>query len=370
MSGFPILDLVVGLIFIYFLLGIICSSATELWFSMLRTRARLLEQWVKTIFDRQSLDSQGNPALNADGSPVTLGQAIIDHCMTTVLSKKGKSTSYISAENFVSALLDKITITPAASPPTSASPPVGNQTQLPPKDLPAYMEAISNSSAISGELKRTFILYANEATQTYEAIKAIPGATNVITQVKSEFDLFRDKLEDWYNMSSDRLSGKLKRTKVIPTTLILAIIVTICSNSDSIRITKYLFDHKENAKEFADKALSSLDNYKERIENIKINDTTTTRDPMTIAKLDTSLSHVKQDIDSFKDAIPDDFPMGWENDKGKTEPVNWLTRIVGWIVTILAICLGAPFWFDILNKIANLRGTGPKPSTTTTDAGK
>jgi hypothetical protein len=193
MSGFPILDLVVGLIFIYFLLGIICSSATELWFSMLRTRARLLEQWVKTIFDRQSLDSQGNPALNADGSPVTLGQAIIDHCMTTVLSKKGKSTSYISAENFVSALLDKITITPAASPPTSASPPGGNQTQLPPKDLPAYMEAISNSSAISGELKRTFILYANEATQTYEAIKAIPGATNVITQVKSEFDLFRDK---------------------------------------------------------------------------------------------------------------------------------------------------------------------------------
>jgi hypothetical protein len=25
--------------------------------------------------------------------------------------------------------------------------------------------------------------------------------------------------------------------------------------------------------------------------------------------------------------------------------------------------MGAPFWFDILNKIANLRGTGRKPAS-------
>ena len=81
MSGFPILDLVVGIIFIYFLLSIICSSAAELWFSLLKTRARLLEQWVRKIFDKPALDSQGNPALNPDGSIVTLGQSIIDHCM-------------------------------------------------------------------------------------------------------------------------------------------------------------------------------------------------------------------------------------------------------------------------------------------------
>jgi hypothetical protein len=24
--------------------------------------------------------------------------------------------------------------------------------------------------------------------------------------------------------------------------------------------------------------------------------------------------------------------------------------------------LGAPFWFDLLNKISNVRGSGPKPS--------
>lgn len=365
MSGFPILDLVVGMIFIYFLLSIICSSAAELWFSILRTRARLLEQWVKHIFDKPALDSQGNPALNSDGSAVTLGQSIIDHCMTTVLSQKGKSTSYISAENFVSALLDKITITPAAS----ASPPTGNQIQLPPKDLPAYIEAISNSTVISGELKRTILAYANEAKQAYETLKIIPGAASTITKVKSELDQFHDKLETWYNSNSDRLSGKLKRTKVLPTTFVLAVLITIFSNADSIKISKYFFDHKEQAKEFADKALSSLDNYKERIENIKAVDSLGhDHDTVTIARLETSLSNVQQDIKNMKEELPPELPWGWQNHPFDSS--FKLLSIVGWIATILAICLGAPFWFDILNKIANLRGTGPKPSTNPDNSGK
>lgn len=33
----------------------------------------------------------------------------------------------------------------------------------------------------------------------------------------------------------------------------------------------------------------------------------------------------------------------------------------GWLLTIVAVSLGAPFWFDVLMKIANLRANGPKP---------
>src|SRR5215218_9088524 len=110
MSGFPILDLVIGIIFIYFLLSIICSSAVELWLSVRRARAKLLEQWLRRIFDSQALDSQGVLKVDGKGKPVTVGQEIMDHCMVTGLTKRGKSGSYISAETFVSALLDKITI--------------------------------------------------------------------------------------------------------------------------------------------------------------------------------------------------------------------------------------------------------------------
>ena len=35
--------------------------------------------------------------------------------------------------------------------------------------------------------------------------------------------------------------------------------------------------------------------------------------------------------------------------------------VLGWLFTALAASLGAPFWFDLLKKAANLRATGPNP---------
>jgi hypothetical protein len=35
--------------------------------------------------------------------------------------------------------------------------------------------------------------------------------------------------------------------------------------------------------------------------------------------------------------------------------------ILGWLITALAISLGAPFWFDLLNKFINLRNAGKNP---------
>ena len=85
MSSFPILDLVVGIIFVYLLLSIITSSAVELWFSILKTRARLLEQWLVRIFNLPALSSSGVPLTAANGQPVSLGREIMNHCMVTVL---------------------------------------------------------------------------------------------------------------------------------------------------------------------------------------------------------------------------------------------------------------------------------------------
>lgn len=39
----------------------------------------------------------------------------------------------------------------------------------------------------------------------------------------------------------------------------------------------------------------------------------------------------------------------------------WLWSIPGWLITALAITLGAPFWFDLLGKLISMRSTGKKP---------
>ena len=34
---------------------------------------------------------------------------------------------------------------------------------------------------------------------------------------------------------------------------------------------------------------------------------------------------------------------------------------IGWILTVIAISIGAPFWFDTLNRFMNIRSAGRAP---------
>jgi hypothetical protein len=54
-----------------------------------------------------------------------------------------------------------------------------------------------------------------------------------------------------------------------------------------------------------------------------------------------------------------DFSSQWKN--------NWFWKIIGMILTVLALQVGSTYWFDMLNKVVNLRGTGKKPVSTKTD---
>lgn len=55
----------------------------------------------------------------------------------------------------------------------------------------------------------------------------------------------------------------------------------------------------------------------------------------------------------------------------KTLPIGWSTgaaagglgaaQVIGWLLTASAALFGAPFWFDILQRLVQLRSTGPKP---------
>jgi hypothetical protein len=171
MSGFPILDLVVGMIFVYFLLSIISSSAVEIVLTAKKVRAKVLEKWLYNLFDKQ--------ITQADGTTLSLGQAIMDHCSVTALSKAGKSPSYIDAKNFASALLEKITFDPAN-----------------PKSIPANMDAliekVKSTDILSTEFQRVLIAYALEARDTYQALSE---------KTVSEFQLFKSKIETWYDSS-------------------------------------------------------------------------------------------------------------------------------------------------------------------------
>ena len=360
MSSFPILDLVVGMIFIYFLLSIICSSAVELWFSLRKTRAKILEEWLVTIFNSPALDPNGQ----AKAGQATVGQAIMDHCITTALSKKNSSTTYIDPENFVSALLDQITLVKKDKGVDDG------QVQMPPQDLNGYITAIQNSTAISGELKRSFLSFAYQAQAATSLLQNIPAVANVAATIKSDIDQFRERLEHWYDTTSERLTSAMKRKKVMPATFIGGLVLTIALNADSVAISRYLYSHPEESKKFADKAMNDFQNFRTRVDSLdkKVNKSDTTRPNK--AELMAKTEKLEKDITLRTNAVPPALPLGWNGESHRFKDgfltglgASIATHWIGWSASILAICLGAPFWFDILNKIANLRSTGPKPST-------
>jgi hypothetical protein len=48
-----------------------------------------------------------------------------------------------------------------------------------------------------------------------------------------------------------------------------------------------------------------------------------------------------------------------------TDPYGWVIKVIGMLITGLAAAQGAPFWFDVLKKMVNVRSSGPNPAEQT-----
>ena len=70
-----------------------------------------------------------------------------------------------------------------------------------------------------------------------------------------------------------------------------------------------------------------------------------------------------QNINSLLSQLP--IPMGWTEgnypSNAKFDFWGWISKLIGLLITAGAVSLGAPFWFDIANKLVNVRASGNKP---------
>lgn len=347
MSGFPILDLVIGMIFIFFMLSIISSSVVEVVMSYFKIRSKVLKQWLLTIFDKQMVQPNGTTS--------SLGHALMDHCLTTALSKGGKATSYMDAKNFVSALLEKVTFDP-------------DQPHKVVTNLDDIIEGVKNAKAINGssllstELQRAVLMYAYEAKESYAA------ATD---KTVSDLQMFREKMEGWFDTSMERVSGSLKLRYARPLTFWIGLVVVVSLNADSIALARYLYSNPEARAKIAAQAVSTAKDTAmiSRVERLAKGNNDTLAQKEVLNDIRQRELELKGDI-----AMLDDFiPLGWRKDEVtqlRKTPSLIFTKLAGWMATIMAVLLGAPFWFDLLNKIANLRGSGSKPTTPAAKEGK
>jgi hypothetical protein len=337
MGILTIINLIFGMIFIYFLMSVVCNSVFEGISAVFGIRAVLLTKWIKQTFPFAFMQILDAPAI--DG-----------------LSKKGKTTNYISSANFSLIVMNIFTNYWKKVPATV------QDINLALDDFNSLLNPDTSSrNILSQDIQNMLRIFAAQA----QISSKDPGE-----QMKA----FTTSLENWFNSMMDRLSGVYKRWSMIAT-FIVASAITIALNMDSISLVKYLIANPA-ALQTLDNAADSVAKSKSVQQNVAQiskgeNSTTTTRtnDSAGVRFVITTVQSKVIQANDAKSELSSLVPIGWESQA--VNNANWkyiMSKIIGLLITIFAVNLGSPFWYDLLCKVANLRSSiKPDKSSSTTN---
>ncbi len=311
MFNSTVLDVMIGLAFVYLLLALINTTLNEWHAGIFKTRGAMLQEGIARLLGGQSLGA--TPLL----------AAFSGHPMITTLRRNGDSPSYLPPRTFALTLMDLL---------TQHKPGVINF-----DDLEAGINNLPD-----GPVKRSLLA--------------------AIQNTNRDLDQAQKAIEAWFNDEMDRVSGWYKRHKQVLTVVISAILV-ISVNADTIGMANRLWVNPTLRQELVSRAAASQTDLKDLV-SAEYTDPANPKPSAPQAKIpgNPDLATVRQLHSQLEDVA------GWSGDWRQTAG-DWrlLARLVvlhipGWILTIIAVSLGAPFWFDLLNRFMNLRMAGKSPS--------
>lgn len=294
------LNVVISLVFIYSLYSLLVTTLNEGIASLFNLRAKTLEKGIKRM-------------LTDNGDKVN---AIVDAFYQQPVIKylgedNTKKPAYLSSQSFSNALVHLCKD-------------LSNSETTPQQQL---IEGIQKIKEVNPETGKYLELLYNDAGGKIED--------------------FQKAAESWFNETMDRASGWYKKqTQKI--TLLVAFIVALSFNVDTIGIVKNLSVNPKLATqvvEMADKFAKVNKTNGEIISKSEADE-----------QIRTSLSNAQRlvaknsDIQNANSILG----LGWNDNKDSDDI---FCSVLGCMLTALAISLGAPFWFDLLSKLMQLRGS-------------
>ncbi len=189
---------------------------------------------------------------------------------------------------------------------------------------PSYIEPAHFAIALVDSLWKA----PGDFAQLGNAIETIPDPQ--VRQVMRglygrarDLQQFQDMLAGWFDNAMARMSGTYKRRQLL-ISLLLALLLAILFNIDSIHLFRTLWQQPALAAHLHD-APGALDP----------------------AVFDALMA----------------LPIGWT----RFPPVpdaDFALQVAGWIVTASTALFGAPFWFDLMQRVVRMRSTGTRPEET------
>jgi hypothetical protein len=312
MFGSQILDVLIGLASVFLLLSLVATAVREAVEAVLKTRAVMLERGLRELLGDPTSTGMvarfyGHPLIfslyRRDFKPMP-GWRLLGRNLPT----------YIPSRNFSGALMD-----------------LAFRGQR-----PGPYAAFHTAPVLTVETLRRGVARLPNAQLRHAFLAAIDDA-------RGDLNAVRSNLEAWFDSSMDRVSGWYKRQTQLWLLLIGALLAGGL-NVNTIEIAQHLWKDKTAREALVSRAdlLQNDPSYRRA-----------SSDSSGVAALAVPPSRTLASLD---------LPIGWDHlparDAAQTGRVNYLLRLIaGILITTLAVTLGAPFWFDALNRIMVIRST-------------
>ena len=301
-----ILGVAIGIATVCLIFSILASHLQELWAAYSARRAGSLETALKNMLS--------DPGLSQAFFAHPLIQSIsFSPTRTSILRRNAPSEprpTYISSDLFSKVLQSILVAT----------------NNLKSKDLPGTIVALPDSK-LKSRIKTLTLGIENDASACNAAI------------------------EKWYDDTMDRINGLYKRnTQVV--LLFLGLVLAILCNANLLRIGNTLWT-----------SAAARDEVNAVAQMYGCKDGNNCSDP--------DYKKARTDVEDNLKLLPlgykgFDIAKYWNDVKEKPLRAllgEWAFNLCGWLLMAVAVSLGAPFWFDLINRFINIRMVGQKPAT-------
>lgn len=333
MSGLlALLDLALGLVFVYLLFSLIVTTLTELVEAFLKKRGRNLWLGMVDLLHEDPARAEANLARPGGGDSLV---ARLYHNPRIYALYRGKPKaggivcnlpSYLPPAVFAAALVDEL----------------------------------SALGTVDGRKARTEALLA-----AIDQHVAEPGLNRYLKQLteqaKGNLDELSRSIQDWYTTATDRMSGWYTR-HARKVALLVGLWVSLLGNLDTLTLARALMTDRD----LRQTVVVAAEAYAESAAEA----TAAAAEEGGAGDAQKTLEDLQKRLDEQRRELRKlGLPVGWGSGDARTElPESiggWLDKIVGLLLTGIALSLGAPFWFDTLNRFMQFR-TALKPA----EAGK
>jgi hypothetical protein len=326
MFGSEVLDVAIGLALVYLLLSLFATAVREALESVFKTRAVFLEAGIRELLD----DSKGRGlALEFYRHPLisSLYRGPYDPGKKAEEAKAEKQRerrtganlpAFIPPASFSTALVDLVVRGPTTTTDTAQ--------QRQPVTFDALRMAIEG--IVSPHVRRALLIAVDDA--------------------RGDLDTAKRNIEGWFDASMGRVSGWYKR-RTHYWLLLIGVLTTIALNVNTITISQHLARNKAARELLVGRAEAILA------------DSATRAAVGGAAPAPADVASAKANLEARMSALQSlDLPLGWDRVPPVAgSPFSWfMQQVVGLLLTTLAISLGAPFWFDALDKIMTVKTTG------------